>query len=186
MSNQFSDYGQLESGSLSREEALTKAGRDTTFLNLCSWAERLENWGKALFILVLVYGIYAAITSAKAVEEVSKYSSKQSGQGVLLFFVTACTYVFYALLEYLLFHTFALLVSALSRIVYNTKVSAIAGIMSVQSSAPANANKGSGSTTNNSGVKNNWPSEEPQPIKYCRRCRTAMVDGECPNCGSWK
>lgn len=88
---------------------------DDTAFNLHFWAERLEAWGKFLFILIIIVGIIATINLAIDTDE----------DNVAMICVTsAITWAFWAFIEYCSYHILALIIYALGSITENTNIAA--------------------------------------------------------------
>ena len=92
--------------------------RDYTVANLHSWAERLENWGKTLLVLLITTGIVSTIIEGISIADIDED----------LVFITCLSSImkwgFYAFVEYCLYHVLALLISALASITQNTIITA--------------------------------------------------------------
>lgn len=92
---------------------------DATTTNLHHWAERLENWGKILFFILIVVGIITTIT-----DTITVANSPVEDSAVGTFISTAISWGLYAFIEYCAYHVLALLISALASITQNTIISA--------------------------------------------------------------
>lgn len=94
--------------------------------NLWIWAHRLEILGMVLFVLLLVYGVYAAVQAA-TVEEIkggAYYTWVETKFDFAVFVVEMIDWALYAFVEYCLYHVVALLIGALAGIYQNAKAAA--------------------------------------------------------------
>lgn len=93
--------------------------------NLWTWAHRLETLGMALFVFLLVYGIYAAVQGATVeVVKGTYYQRVETEFDFMAFLVGLINWALYAFIEYCLYHVVALLIGALAGIYQNTKAAA--------------------------------------------------------------
>ena len=93
--------------------------------NLWTWAHRLETLGMALFVFLLVFGIYAAVQGATVeVEKGYYYTYTETEFDFGVFSIELVNWAFYAFVEYCLYHVVALLIGALAGIYQNTKAAA--------------------------------------------------------------
>ncbi len=109
MTNMFSG-NQYKKVPKSLNECLTA---DPVSNNLWTWCQRIENYGKILFWILVVGGIIVAIATV--------YTGPMDENGPL-FFQSIIQWGIYAFLEYCTYHVLALLIGALASIVQNTKV----------------------------------------------------------------
>ena len=91
---------------------------DSTVTNLHFWAERLENWGQILLIIIIIAGVILTIVEAVSVADVNEDMVFSSIVTSLM------TWGLYAFIEYCAYHVLALLISALATITQNTIISA--------------------------------------------------------------
>ena len=96
---------------------------DPTASNLHIWAERLESWGKTLFILLIIIGAITSVVLGVVAADAAHYSDEILAF-LSAFFASALAWALIAFVEYLTYHVFALLTSALASIVQNTIISA--------------------------------------------------------------
>ena len=109
---------------------------DGTVNNLHLWAERLEDWGRILFFVLIIVGIIVTFANARETsklldevyDKVSPAELAAAGVEIPSVFDVVIndlwTWGLYAFLEYCAYHVLALLVSALALITQNTIISA--------------------------------------------------------------
>ncbi len=113
---------------------------DAITQNLWSWCARIEFWGKILFWLLLVIGIFDTIQAASEASELKKligdatveemrFMALQGGDIKIPTVWEAMidrflTWIGYAALEYFAYHAIALLIGALASVEQHTKISA--------------------------------------------------------------
>ena len=85
--------------------------------NLWDWAENLEKFGAIILLLIIIAGI---VFTGLAVVEADYNGESLLWRGCSTLF----TWVFYAIIEYCVYHALSLLMSALATIVQNTTISA--------------------------------------------------------------
>lgn len=99
---------------------------DTFAEQISNWSKRVEQFGKCIFIILIITGVILSITGSY-VETTSSgylsvyYDTEFSGS---LFLTNIVTWGIYSLIEYCVYHAIALLLGALATIVQNTKVTA--------------------------------------------------------------
>ena len=165
-----------------------------TVTNLYSWAERLENWGEKLFVVLIIIGILSTIVNTVNIIEVDED----------LVFVTAVTsiitWAIYAFIEYCTYHVLALLISALANITQNTIITANVALFDAakkgdtqtyaEPSTVTNA-----STPNRAPVFRDAPSDSyaynslaPAGMWKCSHCGTNNKNdsGQCKKCGQFR
>lgn len=152
--------------------------------DLWTWAHRLEKLGMALFVLLLVYGIYAAAQGAM-VEEVHSWGVETEFD-FMAFLVGLIDWAFYAFIEYCLYHVVALLIGALAGIYQNTK--AAARLQEYQTRKgegvpAAGVRKAEGTLA--AGEKSSPEAKEDGRVT-CPKCGTPQhaVREKCYNCGT--
>lgn len=143
MTNMFSG-NQYKKVPKSLNECLTA---DPLSNNLWTWCQRIENYGKILFWILVVGGIIisiatAAYTAKAQTAPAEKYKSfyedydddddyddyslyapnNENSFNTPIFFQSIIQWGIYAFLEYCTYHVLALLIGALASIVQNTKV----------------------------------------------------------------
>ena len=91
---------------------------DSTVTNLHFWSERLENWGRIFFGILIIVGIISTIADTAMMAE----TSDDLVFPTLL--TSAVKWGLYAFIEYCAYHALALLISALALITHNTMISA--------------------------------------------------------------
>lgn len=91
---------------------------DSTVTNLHNWAERLENWGQILFVIIVIVGVITTIISTVEMADVNEDLMFTT------FLSSAITWALYAFIEYCAYHVLALLISALATITQNVIISA--------------------------------------------------------------
>ncbi len=91
---------------------------DATVTNLHNWAERLENWGQILFVIIVIVGVITTIANTVAMVD------RDEDMMFVTFLTTGITWALYAFIEYCTYHVLALLISALATITQNTIISA--------------------------------------------------------------
>ncbi len=107
--------------------------------NLWLWCERLEKWGKILFIILIIVGIIdtiiAGVDSYLFIEEIGaetlediREASTELGVEIPTVFEALLNnllgWALYSFLEYCAYHVLALLVGSLATIVQHTKITA--------------------------------------------------------------
>lgn len=101
--------------------------------NLWLWCERLENWGKILFWVLIVGGLILSISTSIVEKEVvvreATYWSEAETElrktfDFEIFIQLLLETALYAFLEYCAYHILALLVGSLATIVQHTKITA--------------------------------------------------------------
>ena len=92
--------------------------RDEIVCSLYLWAERLENWGGILFVLMIIWGAISSIAATLALIDVNEDAM------LITFISSAVTWALYAFIEYITYHALALLISALASITQSTLVTA--------------------------------------------------------------
>ena len=102
---------------------------DSVSSNLWVWCERLEVLGKVLFWIIIVLGLFTAITTAISTDEIVsgsyyKYTERKTSFDIVVFITLIIEVLIYAFIEYCVYHVLALLIGALASIVQNTKVTA--------------------------------------------------------------
>lgn len=98
---------------------------DSTAIHLWEWSERLITWGTVIFVFIFIIGlIMAASGSAQEVETGYYYTYTKTEFNFGLFLGVFITWVLYALIEFCCYNALSLLLSALAKIVQNTKMSA--------------------------------------------------------------
>jgi hypothetical protein len=85
---------------------------------LHAWAERLENWGQILFIILFILGIASTIMNTINVADVDE------DMALVTCVTTFATWGIYVFIEYCAYHVLALLISALASITQNTIITA--------------------------------------------------------------
>ena len=99
--------------------------RDSTTISLWNWKGRMETIGKVLFCIIIIGGIVLAIISSITVTNYGtyyQYTSTSFSFGTFLAAIISAG--LWAIVEYILYHIFALLLGAMSNIVHNTRVTA--------------------------------------------------------------
>jgi len=98
---------------------------DDMVINLWSWAEKLEKFGRAMLWFIIVWGLVTSISGAYVLEEVKYEWMEPEKEFVAALFVeSVIEWTIYALLEYFAYHILALLVGSLASIVQHTKITA--------------------------------------------------------------
>lgn len=102
---------------------------DNVTNNLWIWCERLENWGKTLFWILIIGGIILSIVTSITTETVVKgtyytYTDTETTFNFITFITALAVTALSAFLEYILYHTIALLIGSLATIVQSTKITA--------------------------------------------------------------
>ena len=156
---------------------------DATTTNLHLWAERLENWGKVLFIILIIVGIISTIADTI---EVADSISEDAAVGTCI--STAINWGLYAFIEYCVYHVLALLISALASITQNTVVSANVALYEASQNHPetnpaqtASASKSVFSDRPTSFAR----TATPDGMWTCKNCNTnnSLNYGQCKKCG---
>lgn len=187
---------------------------NATVDNLHSWSEKLEKWGKILFVVILILGVIVTVTEMIKTQELrqeyrhamEEYVELPSEVEIL--FNKLLTWGFYALLEYCAYHVLALLISALAFITQSTNISANVALY-VAANNP-DTNKGSTQTqtaakptlsdkqSTNSTQTGNRPVFPPVRTTLegpafsatweCPHCLTQNKNeyGQCKKCGTYR
>ena len=168
---------------------------DAVSENLWTWTERLETWGKILFVLIIIIGIIATIATgvetSKYLEQVDRFELALEGITVPSVFEVVITSLFewalYAFLEYLAYHILATLLGALASITQNTIITAnIALFKAKDNTHPATTSNSvtTAKPTYTLGVRStieddNW---------ICGHCKTtnSMNYSQCKKCGQYR
>ena len=122
MGNPFSDHGEINKKVYGFGDVKKEAKNDSTYLNLCRWAERIELIG------ILIIFLYCALSAWSLYEAAN---ANRNSKGIEIIIQVANT-LLVSLIIYAVYHLFALVLSALSRIVYNTKVTALVNLYSIK------------------------------------------------------
>ena len=167
---------------------------DATVSELHSWAESLENWGKTLFKLIIVYGIYSTIRI------LFTNSSDDEATLILALISSIITWSFYAFVEYIAYHVLALLVSALAYITHNSLISAnIALYEASKNIDPSEKNMEEPEKTFDvkTSVRTSNSANSAKPVQFtpapdgmwlCKNCGTHNKNeyGQCKKCGKFR
>lgn len=143
---------------------------DNVSTNLWTWCERLENWGKILFIIILICGIIATISTAvetyQLFDEFSGYSERmllEYGIELPSLFESICLsllrWALYAFLEYCAYHVLALLIGALATITQNSAITANIALYNTSQTGNAADKKEAPGAFSNVTAPQNTPSE---------------------------
>lgn len=139
---------------------------DATVNNLHKWAERLENWGRSLFVILIIIGIICTIIDTVIMLD------NDEDMALATCISSVITWGLYAFIEYCAYHVLALLISALASITQNTIVSANVALYEA------------------SKRYTNPTSTEPVPdgMWVCYHCGThnSINYGQCKKCGKFK
>lgn len=92
---------------------------DPVVEELRGWAERIREWGKKLFVILLVVGVVMAI-----VECIGALDTDYEDMMFSIFISTLFTWILYAAIEFCACYVISLLISALATITQNTAVTA--------------------------------------------------------------
>lgn len=93
---------------------------------LWTWSERIEKWGKILFYAILIFGLIISIVESwQGAKALAVHDEVDMGFFFQAFLVEAITYVFYAFIEYVAYHTLSILIGALAGIYENTRKTAL-------------------------------------------------------------
>lgn len=130
--------------------------------NLWDWAENLEKFGAIILLLIIIAGI---VFTGLAVVEADYYGESSLWVGCSTIF----TWVFYAIIEYCVYHALSLLMSALATIVQNTTISANVAAYK------AGIDQGKVSSQAAASPKNLYCPQCLSPVKY--------GDSKCSKCG---
>ena len=96
---------------------------DTVSQRLWEWAQNIENWGRVILVLMLIVGVadtYFAWIGTSQLDELL-YSADNSTR-FLSAIGTALQWIFYAFIEYCVYHAIALLMCALASIVQSNRI----------------------------------------------------------------
>ena len=173
---------------------------DETVSNLHTWAERLETWGKIVFIILITVGVLDTIISAVAAHELLESSFSRNelialgesapsvGEVVIK---SLLTWAFYAFLEYCVYHVLALLISALATITQNTTVSANVALYKCSNATqPSSASTPTKETNRPVSTYTKPVSHTPAPENMwtCKNCGTHNKNeyGQCKKCGQYR
>lgn len=178
---------------------------DAVSENLWTWSERLERWGKILFIILIIVGIIATIAAGveandflEEVGYIDRIELAEVGVEVPSVFDVVITSLLqwglYAFLEYCAYHVLALLIGALASITQNTIITAnvallkVSGCSATFETAPQ-TNTAPKSTINTLPPRNySRPTPPPPGMWICQNCGThnSLNYGQCKKCGKFK
>ncbi len=200
MANMFSGNNETQIPKNLSECTKTNA----TVSNLHRWSERLEKWGKILFWIIVVLGIFVTIAEMIETQKLRQAYRDMMEQYIELpsewevFFNKLLTWAFYAFFEYCAYHVLALLISALASITQNTIISANVALYkaSQNCTGPTSTQPTAGIVSSNSTVQ----SPKPNAVQYvnhgpapdgmwtCQNCGThnSLNYGQCKKCGKFK
>lgn len=156
--------------------------------NLHAWAERLENWGKTLLVLLITTGIVSTIIEGISIADIDE------DQVFITCLSSIIKWGFYAFVEYCLYHVLALLISALASITQNTIVSANVALYEATkdtSNNEAQTNSSEKTVESQKTSFNSQPIEHSTPATGCAAVSAPPLtsipadDGDiiCPVCG---
>ena len=101
---------------------------DPTATNLHIWAERLESWGRCLFIFLIAAGVIISLICGFSTADAYYRDAVPAFIGA--FILSAASFALVAFIEYCTYHVLALLISSLACIVQNTIISANVALFS--------------------------------------------------------
>ncbi|MBQ3541982.1 MAG: hypothetical protein IJA45_02530 [Oscillospiraceae bacterium] len=187
---------------------------DAVSNNLWIWSERLENWGRILFFLLVVIGIISTIAEGVSTHELLQELGKEIDPQELaalgykipsvfdVVLVSLFMWGLYAFLEYCAYHVLALLIGALASITQNTIITANAALLTanMQPNIPKTTPQETTAKTNSATSTQAAPKSEP-PRKIvtrptppppgmwqCKNCGTNNKDNysQCKQCGQYR
>ena len=173
---------------------------NATVSNLHRWSERLEKWGKLIFWIIVILGIFVTIAEMIETQELRQAYRDMMEQYIELpsewevFFNKLLTWAFYAFLEYCAYHVLALLISALASITQNTIITANVSLFKASGGSAASETAPQTDTTPKSTINNMPPRTynrppTPRPNMWeCKHCLTYNKNeyGQCKNCGKFR
>ena len=153
---------------------------NATVDNLHLWAERLENWGNILLVILIIIGIVTTVSETLQMYELNEELT------LVTCITSLLSWGLYAFLTYCATHAIALLISALANITQNTLVSANVALYE----AAKNSNEYTEIT--NSTISSPSPATTPIPtVSKSSPTENTLIptstdDGEvvCPICGT--
>lgn len=99
--------------------------QDKVTSSLWSWSATVESIGKVLCILIIFGGILAAFNSSMIETGINSYTGETKTEfSGRVFGTVAVTYIIYAVAEYCVYRTVALLIAALARITQSSRTTA--------------------------------------------------------------
>lgn len=101
---------------------------DPTATNLHIWAERLESWGRCLFIFLIAAGVIISLICGFSTADAYYRDAVPAFIGA--FILSAASFALIAFIEYCTYHVLALFISALACVVQNTIISANVALFS--------------------------------------------------------
>lgn len=172
--------------------------KDSIANNLWSYTLNIEKWGKILFFLVLIFGLISSIAESwQAAQQIGiNYWGTEETEidwGIFFsgFFFSMLLYIWYAIIEYFVYHVVALLLGALAGIYQNTRQTAkiaeyqarIAGGSKVEE--PKTEKKTAPEAVTFTSVKKDPTASSDSKPWNCRYCKAVNPAGtyECSKCG---
>lgn len=158
---------------------------DDIVINLWTWAERLEKFGKVLLWIIIAWGLISSISGAYVLEEVHFDWEEPEKIVAAVFVVSVVEWAFYAFLEYCAYHILALLVGSLASIVQHTKITANIAMFEAEYGRPQVTND----ATNHSHIKSTAQVKTTQATKakyWTCDCGTENSANSlfCESCGA--
>jgi len=141
---------------------------DATASNLHDWSGKLENWGKILFVILIIIGIISTIVDTVNMADINE------DMAFVTCITSAIIWALYAFIEYCAYHVLALLISALASITQNTIISANVALYEASQKLDA--------------VQYVDHGPAPDGMWACKNCGThnSLNYGQCKNCGKFK
>ena len=96
---------------------------DSLTRNLWMWCERIEQWGKFLFWILIIVGVFTILAAAIDAYDKAYYGEELFSVSEVVFKVSL-KWVFYSFLEYCIWNVSALLIGSLATLVQHTKITA--------------------------------------------------------------
>jgi len=155
------------------------AQKSNTAMSILEWSDRLEKWGAALMVVLIIAGLIMSFTAANAGEE---------DLFLVNFLVSVLTWALYAFIELCVFQVAALLLRALANITQATVVTANVALYNAskngeQPQAAPDAPVQSSSKTPAWAVAAATPAPKAK-VWVCPECGNANTSGNtCEMCG---
>ncbi len=160
---------------------------DNMTRNLWVWAERLEQWGLAICVLMAIIGVIEIISTGIQVAEIlddynnNEYTGYYSVSDAV--FDCLLNWVFYCFLEFCVYHMLALIVGSLATIVQNTKINANVALYNAAKDDGEQSAKDDGEQSKKDDRENaNIPQSKPTHKWLCK-CGKMITSTPCPYCG---
>ena len=170
---------------------------DNVSSNLWVWGQRIETFGKIIFVLLIIAGLIISIAISVTKKEATySWQSDKTVFEYKTFFQSLLRYAIYAFVEYITYHVLALLICSLASIVQNTRIAADVALYDSFNKSVERTNDSLRSSNNfdnssNSNSPDNYTSSNRITSKYvtkvaCPQCKYEQSADRaiCLNCGA--